>query len=72
LRPRGQRSRGLGSQWRNDLGAVPPLACPMRHAGFRLAETMRPSLRISAFVPGVADQDQQWRKLQVGNSAASR
>jgi len=59
-------------QWRNDLGAVPPVACPMRHAGFRPAETIRRTLRIAAFVPGVADQDQQRQILRVENSAASR
>jgi len=72
LRPRGERPRGFGSQWLDDLGAVPPLAYPMRHARFRLAETMRRSLRISAFVQGVAYQDQQGQISQVGNSAASR
>jgi hypothetical protein len=56
-------AHGLGSQWRNDPGAGPPVACPMRHAGFRLAETMRRNLRIIASVPGVADQDQEFGDL---------
>jgi hypothetical protein len=56
-------AHGLASQWRNDPGAGPPVACPMRDAGFRPAQTMQPNLRIIAFVPGVADQDQEFGDL---------
>jgi hypothetical protein len=48
----------LGVQGPDDLCAVPPVAGPMCHAGFRPAKTMRRTFRIVAFVPGVADQDQ--------------
>lgn len=48
-------AHGLASQWRNDPGAGPPVACLMRHAGFHL--------RIIAFVTGVADQGQEFGDL---------
>jgi len=49
---------GLGVQGPDDLRAVPPVAGPMGHAGFRPAEAVRRPRWIVAFVPGVADQDE--------------
>jgi hypothetical protein len=49
---------GLGVQGPYDLGAVAPVAGPMGHAGFRPAEAAGRAVRIVAFVPGVADQDE--------------
>jgi poly(3-hydroxybutyrate) depolymerase len=53
---------GLGVQGPDDLGAVAPIAGPMRHSGFRAAETAGRPVRIVAFIPGVADQDQRRRR----------
>ena len=49
---------GLGVQGPDNLGAVAPVAGPMGHAGFRPAEAVRRTVRIVAFIPGVADQDE--------------
>jgi hypothetical protein len=49
---------GLGIQGPDDLGAVPPVAGPMGDAGFRPAEAAGRTVRMVAFVPGVADQDE--------------
>jgi hypothetical protein len=49
---------GLGVQRTDDLCAVAPVAGPMRHPGFGAAETVRRSVRIVAFIPGVADQNE--------------
>jgi hypothetical protein len=48
---------GLGVQGPDNLCAVAPIAGPMRHAGFRTAETVGRAFRIAVFVLGVADQD---------------
>ena len=65
---------GLGVQGPDDLCAVPPIAGPMRDPGFRTAETAGRPLRMVAFVPGVAHQDQlaadiAGRKLGVATTA---
>ena len=65
---------GLGVHRADDLCAMPPVAGPMRHSGFRPAKTARRSFRIVAFVPGVADQDElaadiAGRKLGVATTA---
>lgn len=49
---------GLGVQWPDDLGAVAAVASPMGHPGLHPAETVGWTVRIVAFVPGVADQDE--------------
>jgi hypothetical protein len=49
---------GLGIQGPDNLCAVSAIAGPMRHPGFRAAETAWWTFRIVAFVPCVADQDQ--------------
>jgi hypothetical protein len=49
---------GLGVQGPDDLGAMPPVARPMGDAGFRPAEATGRTVRMVAFVPGVADQDE--------------
>jgi len=49
---------GLRVQGPDDLGAVPAIAGPVGEADLRPAETVGRSLRIVAFVPGVADQDE--------------
>jgi hypothetical protein len=49
---------GLGVQGLDDLGAVPPVAGPMGDTGFRPTEATGRPLRIMAFIPGIADQDE--------------
>ena len=49
---------GFSVQGPDDLGAMPPVAGPMGNAGFRPAEAAGRTVRIVAFVPGVADQDE--------------
>jgi hypothetical protein len=51
-------ARCLRVQGPDNLCAVAPIAGPVRYAGFGAAEAVRRPLRIVAFVPGVADQDQ--------------
>jgi hypothetical protein len=63
---------GLGVHRADDLCAVAPVAGPMRDPGFGTAETVGRSFRIVAFVPGIADQDELFADVQVGNSASPR
>jgi hypothetical protein len=48
----------LGIQGPDDLGAVLPVARPMGHSGLLPAEAAGRSLRIMAFVPSIANQDE--------------
>jgi len=48
---------GLGIQGPDNLCTVVPIAGPMRDSGVLAAETAGRSVRIMAFIPGVADRD---------------
>ena len=63
---------GLGVQGSDDLRAMAPIAGPMRDPGFRAAKAVGRSVRIVAFVPGIADRMSWPQILQVGNSSAPR
>jgi hypothetical protein len=58
----------LGIQGAHHLRSVSPVAGSMRYSGLRAAETMRRAVRIMAFVPGIADQDELATEVTLSNS----